>query len=174
MLRITGSSVFLRTQIKLPVLLKLATEQFQEGWDFIPSARASGLEKKIRSYGWYSIRIAEGSLRSGVGETPQQAIACALKLAVRGISEYFNALEIRRIQLTEYPWFFLARVLVHPLRIQQSAIQAVPDDALPLPSFARKRQSRLSTPWTSLRYGCAVPLLKEMLSSSASAREGAQ
>lgn len=174
MVQITELSVLLRAKIELPVRLKLATEEFREGWSFVRLGGASRLERKIQRHRWHFIRIADGSLRSGVGETSQQAIACALKLALRSISEYFNAVEVRRIQLTTYPWFVLAKVGVYPLRIQQSAVQVVLDSALPLPAHARNRQLPVSGPWLSPRYGSAMPMLKEMLISSGSTQERAQ
>ncbi len=174
MLKIAERNVLLRAQGELPVGLKLATKEFRDGWDFIRSGSANQLERKIRTRGWHFIRIADEVQRSGVGESSQQAIACALKLALCRINEYFNAAEIRCIHLKAYPWFVLARVEVYPLRIQQMEVQAVPDDATPLPAFTRKKRLRPSIPWTSPSYGCALPLFKEMLVSSGSTHEGAQ
>jgi hypothetical protein len=174
MLKIAELSVLSRAQIKLPVRLKLATEEFREGWRFVRSGGANQLEKRIQRQGWHFIRIADGVLQSGVGESSQQAIACALKLALRSISEYFNAVEVRRIHLTMYPWFVLAKVGVYPLRIQQSAVHVVPDSAFPFPPRARNRQLPVSRPWLSARYGSAIPMLKEMLISPGRAHERTQ
>ena len=171
--KVTEQSVLLRARIELPVRLKVAATEFREGWDLVQSGNASGLEEKVRTCGWNFIRITDGMLRSGVGETAQQAIGGALKLALRGVSEYFNIMEIGRIQLTRYPWFVLARVIIHPLRIQQSAIRAVPDDALPLPSFTRKRHSPACEQWHSLPFGNAMPLLEETLLLHGSVHERA-
>jgi hypothetical protein len=139
--------MLLRARVELPIGLKVATDEFQENWNFVQSGDASRLEKKIGMHGWHFIRIADGSLRSGVGETSQQAIAGALKLALRSISEHFNAAEVGHIQITRYPWFILARVRVYPFRIQKSAIQPLPDDALPLPATTRRRRLPSSPPW---------------------------
>jgi len=99
-------NVLLRTQIQLPVGLKLATDEFREGWNFVRSTDARRLEKRIQTRGWNFIKIADGELRSGVGETSQLAIASALKLALRRVSTHFNAVEVEHIELTQYPWFF--------------------------------------------------------------------
>jgi hypothetical protein len=122
---ITELTVLLRERVALPDHFKLATEEFREGWDFVPSGDALWLDKKIRRRGWRFIRIAEGSLKSGVGPTPQEAIANALKLALRCVSGRFNAAEVGHIELKEYPWFVLAMVRVYPYHIQESAILSV-------------------------------------------------
>ncbi|MGB0122034.1 MAG: hypothetical protein WBP63_01290 [Silvibacterium sp.] len=95
------------------------------------------LDKKIRNCGWHFIWIAKESLKGGVGQSPQGAIANALKLALRGVDEQFNAAEVERIQLTHYPWFFVARVTVYPFQIQQS-----PDLSL----AAERRPLRIAPP----------------------------
>ncbi len=135
-------NVLLRERTELPVGLKLATVEFREGWNFVRSADARRLEKRIQARGWNFIRIADGSLRSGVGDTSQEAIASALKLALRRVSKHFNAVEVEHIELTQYPWFFLARVRVYPYRIQQGAVLPVPDEAFPVPIASR--QGRLT------------------------------
>ena len=122
---ITELTVLLRERVALPDHFKLVTEEFREGWDFVPSGDAHWLDKKIRRYGWHFIRIGEGSLKSGVGPTPQEAIANALKLALRCVSGRFNAAEVGHIELKEYPWFVLAMVRVYPYHIQESAILSV-------------------------------------------------
>lgn len=166
--------VLFRAEPELPVGLKLKTDSFREGWSFVRSASASRLEKKIRMHQWHFIRITARVLQSGVGESSQQAIVCALRLALRSVSEYFNAVEIRRIHLTAYPWFVLAGVEVYPIRIQQSAVLAVSDNALPLPAFVRKTRPPLSAPWLSSRNSHATPVLKEMPVSSARTHGGLQ
>jgi hypothetical protein len=153
-------NVLLRARAELPFGLMPATDEFRDGWKFVRSGGARRLEKQIGVLGWHFIRIADASLRSGVGETPQRAIASALKLALRNINEHFNGVEVGRIQLTRYPWFVLARVAAHPFRIQKSEVLPVPDDAPPLPAMARKR--------------CPMPMLRQMLVEHQILRTGAQ
>jgi hypothetical protein len=121
--------------------LKLATEEFREGWNFIRSRCARRLNKEIRRRGWHFIRIGEGSLRSGVGQTSQEAIAGALKLALRSLSQRFNAAEVEHIELKVYPWFFLARVTVYPCQIQRSAVLRVPEEGVPLVSMPYRMEA---------------------------------
>jgi len=129
---ITELSMFVRGRIELPDDLKLVTEEFREGWNFVDSGDAPWLDKEIRTRGWHFIWIAEGLLRSGVGKTSQEAIAGALKLALRRVGERFNAAEVGYIELTKYPWFVLARVRVYPYQIQQNAALSVFNEAAPL------------------------------------------
>jgi hypothetical protein len=155
-------NVLLRTRIELPAGLKLSTDEFHEGWNFVRIVDAPRLKKKIQARGWNFIRIADGSLRSGVGETSQQAIAGALRLALRRVNAHFNAVEVERIELTQYPWFFLARVRVYPCRIQQGAVLPV----VPLPMALREKRLPPNAAELFPHFGSAMPMLKEMLVSS--------
>ena len=75
--------------VEVPAGLKLMTQEFREGWTFV-TGDASQVEKKIRAGGWSFIKIADPSLRSGIGETSPEAIASALALALRRIRENFR------------------------------------------------------------------------------------
>ena len=156
---IAEQNVLLRMRVELPAGLKIATHEFREGWNFV-TGDASRLEKKIRMHGWSFIKIADGALKSGVGETSQDAIAGALKLALRHMSAHFNAVEVEHIELTQYPWFYLARVRIYPYRIQEGAVLPVSDE----PPIA-PRQKRLPLHAAALypEFGSAMPRLKQML-----------
>jgi hypothetical protein len=167
-------NVLLRTPIDLPDGLKLATEEFREGWNFVRSGDARRLEKRIQTRGWNFIKIADGELRSGVGETSQAAIASALKLALRRVSTYFNAVEVEHIELTQYPWFFLARVRVYPYRIQQGAVLPAADEAVSIPMVAQPRRLPPQSVELFPHFGSAMPMLKEMLVSARSSEARAQ
>ncbi len=123
---IAEHTMFLRRHMELPDKLTLATEEFREGWNIVRSGGARRLDREIRRHGWHFIRIGEGSLSSGVGQTSQEAIAGALKLALRCLSERFNAAEVEHIELKVYPWFSLARVTVYPYQIGRIAVVPVP------------------------------------------------
>jgi hypothetical protein len=157
-------NVLLRGRVELPADRRLATDQFREGWEFVRSGGVLRLERKIRRSGWNFIKIADGLFQSGVGETSQKAIANALKLVLRGVSGHFNAVELERIELTRYPWFFLARVLVRPYRIQQDAVCPVPDQAATDEILIRSR--RLPVGAAFPHFGSAMPLPKKMPASS--------
>lgn len=167
-------NMLVRERIELPVGFKLATDEFAEGWNFMRCGGAHRLARKVQVRGWNFIGIADGSLRSGVGATSQEAIAAALKLALRRISEHFNAAEVEHIELTEYPWFFLARIRVYPYLIQQGAVVPITDAA---PSFSvAPAHRRLPSEAAALfpEFGSAMPLLKELLISSRSSEARVQ
>ena len=169
-------NVLLRERIELPAGLQLATDEFREGWSFIKRSDARRLEKRILKSGWNFIKIADGSLRSGVGNTSQEAIASALKLALRRVSTHFNAVEVEHIELTRYPWFFLAKVRVYPYRIQEGTIFAVPVEAVANPIPSRTvRSKRLPDRGAGSfpDFGSAMPMMKQMLVARASS-EAAQ
>lgn len=126
-------TMLLRERAELPGDLKLVTEEFREGWNLVRSANVRWVDKNIRRHGWHFIWMDEGSLRSGVGKTAQEAIAGALKLALRHVSAHVDAAEVEHIELKQYPWFFIAKVRVYPYLIQQSAALSVADEAILLP-----------------------------------------
>lgn len=171
---IAESNVLLRAQAELPAGLKVATDEFREGWSRMRAGGKPRLEKKVRRRGWNFIRSAEEAQRSGVGETSQQAIASALKQALLRVDADSNAVEVSRIELTRYPWFFLARVCVHPYRIQEGAALAVADAGRAMP--AAEQMKRLPARAAALypEFGCSMPMLKEMLIASRSAEARAQ
>jgi hypothetical protein len=167
-------NMLLRTQTELPDGLKMATDEFCEGWNFVRSLDALSLQKAILTRGWSFVRIADASLRSGVGETSQEAVTSALKLALRRVSIDFNAVEVEHIEITQYPWFFLARIRVYPYRIQESADVHIPEETIPLPA---KPRNRLLPPNAAVLYphfGSAMPQLKQMLILSRGSQARAQ
>jgi hypothetical protein len=163
MRKIAETNVFIRTRVELPDGLRLATENFHEGWSLTRSAGARRLQKRIQKHGWNLVGNSAGLEKSGVGPTAQHAIAAALTLALRRVSAQFNAVEVGHIQLTQYPWFFLARVVTNPYRIQESASLSVCDDAVPLPARARQSSMALDTAALHPLFASAMPQLKEML-----------
>jgi hypothetical protein len=171
---IAERNMLLRKQIELPVGLRLATDEFREGWNFVQSADAKKLEKKVQSHGWNLLKIADGTQACGVGETSEEAVSSALRLALLRMSAYFNAVEIEYIELTQYPWFFLARVRVCQYRVQQSATQIVSDESIPLPSAPRRRRLPLDAEVLYPGFGSSMPQIKEMLVSSRPEQMSAQ
>jgi hypothetical protein len=132
-------TILLRGHIELPGNLKLVTDEFGEGWNFVRSGGARRLDREIPRRGWHIIRIGDGLIRSGVGQTSQEAIAGALKLALRCLSERSNAAEVAHIELRIYPWFFLAKVTIYPYRIERIAVVAVEDASLVSMPLGRSR-----------------------------------
>ena len=126
-------TMLLREGAKLPDDLKLATEEFQEDWNLIRSGDVHWLDKRVRRRRWHLLWIDEGSLRSGVGKTSQEAISGALTLALRHVSARFNAAQVEHIELKQYPWFFIAKVKVYPYQIQQSAVLSTASEPVCMP-----------------------------------------
>ena len=169
---IAESNVLLRMRLELPAGLQLATEEFQEGWSVAPRVDVYRLEKRILTRGWNFIKIGDGSLRAGVGETSQQAIACALRLALRCASERSNAMTFEKIALTQYPWFFLARVKANSYRIQQGAALPPSDNADAPPTGFPRRRSPQELVVLRPHFGSAIPMIKEMPTWYGSTYEG--
>ena len=124
--------MLLREHVELPGDLSLETEEFREGWSFVQSGDTHWLDKEIRRRGWHFMWIGEGPRRGGVGKTSQEAIAGALKLALRRVSECFNAAEVESIEVKKYPWFVVAKVKVYPYQIQQDGVLSSLGQTVPL------------------------------------------
>lgn len=163
MRNIAEMNLLVRTRVELPIGLKLATEEFREGWNFTRSVDSCRLKKKILKHGWNFIGTSEGLERSGVGPTSQHAVASALTLALRRTTAHCNAVEVEHIQLTQYPWFFLARVTVYPYSIQEGATLPVCDEAIPLPFRTRQRSLPPHAAALHPLFAGAMPQLKELL-----------
>ena len=122
-------NVLLRVRTELPQGLTLATDGFREGWNRLRTRNANGLERKLKACSWHFTRD-KSVMSSGTGQTPQQAIACALDHALAEVGPELNAIEVGEIQSTQYPWFWLARVSIHAFRIQKSEELAAQDLAV--------------------------------------------
>jgi hypothetical protein len=158
--------VLIREPIEIPARIEFATEEFREGWSLVDLVDTRCLENIIDSLGWRFIRNTRGSLSSGVGETSQEAIAGAIRIALGLVNEHFNAVEVEHIALTQYPWFFLAKVRVCPYQLQQNGFLAVPDEAVPTLPAPRRRLLPADAAALYPQFASALPQLKQMLISS--------
>ena len=172
MRNITEASMLLRVRVDLPVGFKLAMDEFQEGWQFVRTLDAGRLTKKFRTRGWNFISIGEGVLKSGVGDTSQEAIARALKLALNHFGASSDAVEVKHIQMTQYPWFFLAKVIVNPYELQVAVNQKVPVRSLSLPAAPRVRRLPANAAALYPDFGVTMPMLKQMLISARGSEAG--
>jgi len=172
MRKIAELNMLVRARIELPVDIKLATDEFREGWNVILPEDTGWLERKMQSRGWNLIKICDGPLKSGVGETSQEAIASALKHTLRLIGKNVHAVEVEKINLTAYPWFFLARVTVHPYWIQKATGLPVPDRALPLAHSPRRRRLPHKSDAPYPEFASAISQIRQMLISSQGSENG--
>lgn len=171
---IAERNMLLRAKTALPDGLKLATDEFREGWEFVRTFDARRLEKQIVLRGWNFIKIADESLRSGVGETSQEAIASALRLALLRMDAQFNAVEVEYIECSEYPWFFMARLRVCQYRIQQGAEPAGLDQLAPHSIASGRRRLPPDAKALYPDFGSRMPLIKQLLTSPRMTQTGPQ
>jgi hypothetical protein len=156
-------TVILREPIVIPGNFKLVTEKFSESWRFALKFNAQQLESRICEQGWGFSRISGGLRASGVGETSQEAIISALKLVVRHTSKQSNVAEVEYIELTHYPWFYLARVRACQYQIKKSMVRTVSDAASPLSGTSRYGIDSVHPDAQNSTFGCNMPRLKRML-----------
>jgi hypothetical protein len=102
---IAEMNLLIRACMELPAGLRLTTDQFREGWELVQPEDAGELKRRMRKSERSLIRIGDGILKSGLGDTSQEAVNCALKRALRMIGECIPAVEVGEINLTRYPWF---------------------------------------------------------------------
>ena len=158
----TESNVLLRTRIDLPQGFRVAAGEFRDGWKVMRTGGARRLERKTLARGWNFVRIGDGAVRSGVGDTSQLAIASALRLTLKQVESHANAVELERIELTNYPWSILARVYVNSYRIQHGAVFHAVDALSAAPMSAYRRLSPDAGEFFP-GFANAMPMLKEML-----------
>jgi hypothetical protein len=152
MTTISESNVLLRADVPLPAGFKVATDEFHQGWNRMRSGGAGRLDKKIKARGWSFTRAPGGTLRSGVGKTAQEAIGSALCQALAEMDQDSHAVEVGQMQVTSYPWFFVARVRVEPYRIQPVVVN---EQAMPATAVRSANAPGLYT-----QYGSTMPLLR--------------
>jgi hypothetical protein len=163
---IAEMNLLIRACMELPAGLQLTTDQYRDGWELLQPEQAGELKRRMRTGERNLIRIGDGILKSGIGDTSQEAINCALKRALRMISERIPAVEVGEIKLMRYPWFRLARVTVFPYWIQQSSAAAVPDRATLLAPEPRRGPTPRQADALDSQFASAIPHLTQQLISS--------
>ena len=154
-----------RGQTQMPSAFRPSTDTFQEGWNFVASENARGLERKIKTQGWHLIKIDAALRGSGVGETAQAAKVCALKLALRRVSDHFNVVKVQQVWVTEYPWFFVARVNLCRYRIQMDEFLPIAVEAAQLAARALRRPFAFGSIEMGPQLAGTMPLLRQMLAA---------
>jgi hypothetical protein len=166
-------NVLLRVRAEMPEGLTLATDGFREGWNRLRTRNAIGLERKLKACRWHFIRDKR-VMASGTGQTPQQAIACALDHALAEVSPELNAIEVGEIQSTQYPWFWLARVSIHAFRIQKSEELAAQDRAVLAHNSDAKPILQVHSADLKHDFAKTLPLMEQRLRRSPRVQSGAQ
>jgi len=157
------SSMLVRSGVILPPKLKLKTIQFTAPWNVVVSADAGWLEREVTSRNWHIVRIANGIIRSGIGNNSHTAIASAVNFALMQVNSGIHTLRIEHVKLTQYPWFVLACISMSPYRIQEGLTLTEADAAIAL-TFA-PRHRRVSAPYISsyLKLGTNASAMKDIL-----------
>ena len=120
MLKSDEPAFLLRVDAQLPVDLKLKKRNFREVWESVPPSYARVFGKRVQRFEWQIVAEAEPLLTGGLGKTREAATAGALTLALRQVSESFNAARVEYLRVEQYPWFYLATVAVYPQAIRKA------------------------------------------------------
>jgi hypothetical protein len=164
MTAVAESNVLLREQAEMPSGFKVATDESYDGWKLMRSGGIRRLAKKIETRGWSFTPTADGLPRSGVGKTSVEAIDSALNQVLQRVGADSSAVEIERIELTQYPWFYLARVCVHPYRIKEGTAEHASLGS----GSARARRKSIASAGAAVgpQMQSAMPMLKDLLTST--------
>ena len=92
------------------------TEMKQDGWHFALGGEFYWREGIHLECGPGPNPGVQTIRRSGIGQSAQEAMAGALKLALRLVDPSCHAAAVKEILMKEYPWFILARVTILPYR----------------------------------------------------------
>ena len=163
MCKIAAWTMLLRVQTELPAGLEVTTDRFSDGWQCVQPEDSARLKEEIQACGWSFIMHAGGLLGNGVEDTSQGAIDSALKVALCHIGERFNAVEIEHIELTQYPWFFLARVGVCPYRIHPDAAMPADDISGEIRNSRSARRLPRQPGVLNPQFVSAMPAVRELL-----------
>lgn len=131
MREIIDRTILIRGSVRLPDDLEFVMEEFGEGWSCVYSGDSKWLDEQIGAHGWHFIRTNEEVSSTGVGETTHEAIVSALKLALRRVSDHFNASQVQHFEVIKYPRFFIAKAKIFPYQIDQNTTLLKSGEAAP-------------------------------------------
>lgn len=119
--------MFLREACTLPDQFVLHQERFCQNWMLVEDLDAAALDAKIRSAGWHFMWMLGSNCRRGCGRTPDGAVHRALERALKMTARKCNASELDSFLVKKYPGFYIAKVTLHPRRIQHLTSLDIPN-----------------------------------------------
>ena len=124
-------SVFLRKGCVMPPHFDLAQQPCADNWMLLDDIGSPVLDTMIRQAGWHFLCLQGSYSHSGVGRSRDGAIHRALARVLKGLKMRFNAAELESVQVSSYPFFYIAKVTVQACHIQKhtSLEQAFEDNA---------------------------------------------
>ena len=90
-------------------------------WFVVEDFRALDFDRLIRRAGWHFMWLQGARCRRGYGLSEEKAVRRGLLRALNCVPKAFNAAELDSVEITEYPGFKTAVVIVQPLHIQEHA-----------------------------------------------------
>jgi hypothetical protein len=112
-------SVFLRKGCDMPAHFDLAQQPCADNWMLLEEIESPVLDTMIRHAGWHFVCFKGPFSRSGVGLSRDGAIHQALARALKGLKMRFNAAELESVEVSSYPFFHIAKVILQGRHIQQ-------------------------------------------------------
>ena len=137
--------MFLRSGCVLPDGLNPSKQTLDSDWFVVEDLPALDFDRMIRRAGWHFMWLQGACCRRGYGLSVQTAVRRGLLRALNCVPKAFNAAELDSVEITEYPGFQTAVVIVQPLHIQEHAQLRANSQKQPQLSQENKRDRLAST-----------------------------
>ena len=126
MLTVRQSTVLLRIPVALAIRLKATGRNRHEGRNAIPAHDGSSSGKIVKRFGTQLLPGDSRLFVSGVGNTPRDARARTLALALGRVSHAARDLIVEYVRIRRYPGFFLSTLVIYPTSLQEWVIPPTP------------------------------------------------
>jgi hypothetical protein len=128
MLTVRQSTVLLRIPAGLAIRLKTTQRNQDTGWNAVPAHDGSPSRKTVKRFRTQLLPGDSRMFLSGVGNTPRDARARTLALALNRVSHAARDLTVEYVRIRRYPGFFLSTLVIYPSSLQESVIPPSPLD----------------------------------------------
>ena len=128
MLTIRQSTVLLRIPAGVAIRLKASEHNEHEGWNAIPTHDGRSSRKSVKRFGTQLLPGDRRLFVSGVGNTPRDARARTLALALGRVSQAAHDLTVEFVRVRRYPGFFLSTLVIYPTSSQETVTPPPPFD----------------------------------------------
>lgn len=123
-MQIKTGHVLIRTSARLPKHMGLSGTLLNQGWMLL-SENVHSFDSKVRTADWHFFSITEEKRACAVARRMEDAVARALRRALRRIKGRYNAAEICEIQQWSIAGLSFCRVSVATRHVQYGPILAL-------------------------------------------------
>jgi len=128
MLTIRQSTVLLRIPPGVAIRLKVTEHNEHKGWNAIPAHDGRSSRKTVKRFGTQLLPGDSRLFVTGVGNTPRDARARTIALALGRVSHAARDLTVEFVRVRRYPGFFLSTLVIYPTSLQGTVTPPSPFD----------------------------------------------